>query len=92
MLQSLLPIRETYSKLTQHDSTLVLRCSVLVFVHFMTLARMVFVGIFGKCIQVHSLHQVSRPVGYGPVVGHGRVFEASWPCIIEIEYILQDGP
>jgi len=28
---------------------------------------------------------VSQPVGYGPLVGHGRIFNGPRPDIIEIE-------
>jgi len=36
--------------------------------------------------------RISQRVGHGPLAGHGRIFDRPRPCIIEIEYVLQDEP
>jgi len=36
--------------------------------------------------------RISQRVDHGPLAGNGRIFDGPQPCIIEIEYVLQDEP
>jgi len=36
--------------------------------------------------------RISQRVGHSPLTGNGRISDGLWPCIVEIEYVLQDEP
>jgi len=51
-----------------------------------------FKGTTVSTVMCTSYARVSQEMSHDPIVGHGRMFDGSRPCIIEIEYVLQNDP